>query len=256
MADLDLETRLRALAADAEFPPTPGLAGAVHARLAASPQVAPSVAWLRRRRLVALALAAALLVPAAAVAAVPGARHAVLDWLGLRSVRVERVPTTPRPPSGSTAPAPLGGLGRRATLGAARARLDFPVRIPAALGPPPRVYLGDAPPGGRVTLVYPAGPSRRRVLITEFRGSKTQVYLLKSLGPGTTIQRVRVGGAPGAWLAGHPHAFIYADARGVIRQESMRLAGSVLLWERDGVVLRLEGATSKASAVRIASSFR
>jgi hypothetical protein len=250
----ELETRLSALAADAEFPPTPDLAAAVHARLAAAPTVAPAVAWRRRRRLIALALAAALLVPAAAVAAVPGARHAVLDWLGLRGVRVERVPVSPRPPSGTTAPP--AGLGRPVTLAAARARLGFPIRVPRALGAPPRVYLGDSPPGGRVTLVYPARAPGRRVLITEFRGSQTQDYLLKALGPGTTIQRVRVAGAPGAWLAGRPHAFIYADARGVIRQESMRLAGSVLLWERDGVVLRLEGATSKASAVRVASSFR
>ena len=250
MADLD--SRLRALAADAEFPPTPDLAAAVRARLADAP--APAVAgWFRRRRrALAVAVACALLAPAAAIAAVPGARHAVLDWLGLRSVRVRTVQSQPRAPAGAAGPS-APGLGRRATLAEARAALPFTVRVPARLAPPARVYVGASPPGGRVSLVYGGRP---RLLITEFRGSKALVFLEKAVGPGTTVQRVRVAGAPGAWIAGRPHGFVYADTKGVIREERTRLAGNVLVWERGGVVFRLEGARSKAAALAVARSFR
>jgi hypothetical protein len=139
------------------------------------------------------------------------------------------------------------------TLAQARAGLPFRVRAPAALGAPDRVRLSASPPGGRVSLVYTGPP---RLLVTEFRGSHTRTFLEKAVGPGTTVQRVRVAGAPGAWIAGRPHGFIYADAHGVIREESTRLAGNVLVWERRGVVFRIEGRIAKAVALRIAASFR
>jgi len=242
----DLETRLRALGAQAQWPSTPDVATAIRGRLAGAPPRRD------RRRAVALAIALALLVPAAAVAAVPGARHAVLDWLGLRSVRVRTVPAPPRAAGRPLDPT----LGRRTTLRDARRRLAFAVRVPAALAAPDRVYLARTPPGGRVTLVYAARPGRPRLIVTQFRGSRTRAFLEKSVGPGTTVQRLRVGRAPGAWLAGRPHGFVYADAHGVIREEDTRLAGNVLVWERDGVVLRLEGRLTRARALRFARSFR
>src|SRR5204863_3560687 len=140
-----LETRLVALAADAEFPPTPDLAAAVRARLGEAPAPA-ATGWFRRRRALAVAVACALVVPAAAVAAVPAARHAVLDWLGLRSVRVRTVPALPpAPPGPGSRPSgrPGADLGRRATLARARAQLPFSVRVPRALGSPPRVFLAS-----------------------------------------------------------------------------------------------------------------
>jgi hypothetical protein len=115
------------------------------------------------------------------------------------------------------------------------------------------VFVAASPPGGRVSLVY-AGPPR--VLVTEFRGSRTRAFLEKAVGPGTIVERVRVAGAPGAWIAGRAHGFIYADARGVIREEATRLAGNVLVWERGGIVLRVEGRLTKSGALRIGRSFR
>jgi hypothetical protein len=251
----DLETRLRALGAETQFPPTPDLARAVRARLSApEPEPAPAARReRRRRRSLAIAIALALLVPAAAVAAVPSTRHAVLDWLGLRSVRVRTVPAPPTP--SVSLPPSTRGLGRPVALAVARARLPFTVRVPAALGSPQRVFYGTRPPGGRVTFLYGAEERRPRLLVTEFRGSQTRAFLEKLLGPGTTAQRVSVAGAPGVWLSGRPHGFIYADAHGAIHDEQTRLAGNVLLWERDGVVFRLEGRLSQDAAVRIGRSF-
>jgi hypothetical protein len=249
-----LETRLRALGEDAAFPPAPDLAAQVGAALRSRPRRTPLAAARRRRRTLALVLAAALLVPAGAIAAVPSARDRVLDWLGLHGVSVKHVATTPRP-------GPSGGLdlGRPVTL------RDAPVRftplVPAALGAPAGVFAAGAPPGGRVSLTYrpraglpPVAPGVG-ALVTEFRGSGTRQFIEKALGPRTTARRVIVDGAPGVYLSGEPHGFVFTEARGQIRMENLRLARDVLIWERDGLVLRLEADRSLRDLLRIARSF-
>jgi hypothetical protein len=252
----DLETRLRALGAESTFPPTPPLAEAVTARLLAAP--APRARGARRRAL-ALALAAALLIPAAAVAAIPDARDAVLEWLGLRDsgVEIRRVPTTPAAP----APAPDRlALGDRVTLAEARARVRFTPRLPATLGRPARVHVAGTPRGGRISLVYAPRPGLPQLapgvgaLVVEFRGSGTRQLIQKALGPGTRVRRVAVDGAPGAFLSGDPHAFVFVDADGAVQEETLRLAGNVLVWERAGLVLRLEADVGLREALRIARS--
>jgi hypothetical protein len=59
---------------------------------------------------------------------------------------------------------------------------------------------------------------------------------------------------PGYRITGRPHAFVYVDARGRTREETLRLAGDTLLWTRDGISYRLEGPVSAARALRIARS--
>lgn len=236
----ELEDRLRAMAHDGLFPPTPEIAAAVAARLRERPAARRARRAVSQRTL-AIALAALLLIPAAALAAVPSTRHSILDWLGLRHVRVERVPKQPATIE------PL--LGTRATLAAARAGVDFGVLLPD-LGNPTAVYVQSNPPGGRVVLVYD------RVQVTELQGGDSQLYLQKLLGPDARIQRVRVGAARGAWISGRPHAVMYADRTGTFRDEPLQLAGDTLIWERDGLVLRIEGVRSKADALRIATSLR
>src|SRR5690348_11541107 len=118
-----IERELRGLGADLAYPPTPELAALVAAQLA--PRPGRSRPPLRRT----LAITAVLMIVAggAAVAAVPSLRHAVLDWLGVRSVRIEHVPTVPRLPTG---PAGRGlGLGHRTTLSAARSHVRFRVLV-------------------------------------------------------------------------------------------------------------------------------
>jgi hypothetical protein len=237
----DLETRLRALSPDELFPPTPDIAGAVATRLRAAPAPAPR----RRlsRRTLAIALAALLLLPAAAVAAIPSTRNAVLDWLGLRHVEVRRSTTQPRLRQPT-----ISDLGERVSLAGARARVDFAVLVPEALGDPTSVYVRESPPGGRVVLVFD------RIQVTELQGKSSRQFVEKMLGPDAKIERVRVDGAPGLWISGKPHGVMYADRNGQLRDETFQLAGDTLVWERGGLVLRIEGARSKADALRIASS--
>ena len=154
----ELESRLRALAADAVWPATPDLAAAVAAAprrrrrrvavgrgRAALGRGGAGVGRRPARRALAVVLAALLLVPAAAVA-FPGARDDVLEWLGLRDVEIRRVPA---PPAG-TRPELEGDLGRRVSLAQARRNAGFAAAIPAALGPPDRVRET----GQRISLVY------------------------------------------------------------------------------------------------------
>jgi hypothetical protein len=175
---------------------------------------------------------------------VPPARSAILDWLGVGGVEIERVETLPEPVGDSL------GLGARTTLAEARRRAGYPVALPAALGPPDEVWFTVALPGGQVGLVWqPADP----VLLTQFRADGLR-FIEKSVGPGTRVERVTVDGAPAAWVSGEPHFFAYVGPDGEIVEQTTRLAGDVLLWLRGDVTLRLEGARSKAEALRIAES--
>ena len=65
-----------------------------------------------------------------------------------------------------------------------------------------------------------------------------------------------MNGGRGVWLEGAPHLLVVPDARGQFRQDRVRLAGNVLLWEQNGLLLRLEGAFSRDEALAIAASVR
>jgi hypothetical protein len=241
----ELERELRALAVD--WPPTPDVAAAVVARLDE-----PRPRWRRR----VAAAAAALVVAAGAAMAVEPARSAVLDWLGFGSVRIEL--REPR-----IAPGARLELGTPVTLAAARAAVDFPVAVPAELGAPDEVLLDrDANGGPRVSLAYAAEPGRPAiapgvgVLVTQLRG-RTSPAIVKAVGPGTTLQRLRVGGDPAIFLSGDPHGVVFEPRPGDLVFEEERRAADVLLVDRaDGVLVRIEGRLDRAGAVRIAESLR
>lgn len=236
-----LEQMLRAAGADADWPATPDLARAVAARTVPPPRRAPR---MRIQRPLAIALAALLLM-AATAAAIPGIREPVLDWLGLRSVHVERVPA-PLP----EAPGNRLGLGRRTTLARARAQLAFAPVIPQGLGEP-TVYVEGFPPGGQLGLVYPRG-----VFLTEILGTLQHQYVFKFIGPDARAEAVTVDGERGLWISGKPHQFAYADRYGAVRSDTIRTSANALLWRRGKLLLRLEGISSKARAVAIARSVR
>src|SRR5205823_1349665 len=103
----DVERALQAIGLELDYPAAPQLAGEVLRRLEG--QVPRPRRWWRRRA-VALGVALSLLGTTAAVAAVPSARNTVLDWLGLRSVQIRRVPVLPAVPKGTGAILELGRL--------------------------------------------------------------------------------------------------------------------------------------------------
>jgi hypothetical protein len=250
----ELERTLEAVGRELDYPPVPEIAGQVTKRVRGR-----SPARLPARRALAVAAAALLLMAGAAVAAAPGLRHSVLDWLGLRSVHIERVPKLPALPPGR-AGGDLG-LGTRTTLPGARSHVRFPVFVPALA--PDEVYVASAPAGGRVMLVYapragiPRSPETHvGMLITEFRGDQPRGFIDKTLGPGTTAEPVTVNGDPGMWIAGRPHEIVYRDANGNIDTDTLRLAGNTLIWRHGEVLVRLEADVSRSAALRIAGSMR
>jgi hypothetical protein len=224
----DLHAELTALAV--EWPETPDLADDVLARLdAPAPHRRP-----RRRPALAYGLAAVVAAFAITMAASPDARSAVLEWLGLKSVKIER--REPRPTDSGL------HLGRPVTLEQARARRSF-LSVPTALGEPDAVHVGRQ----SVSLVYP-GP----LLVQEFP-ARVEPFIEKTIGMGARLERLRVGGAPAYWIEG-AHGFAYEGAAGGAFEEQ-RIAGNTLLVERgDGLLVRVEGAVDRARAVEIAAS--
>jgi hypothetical protein len=186
----------------------------------------------RPRRLVAVLVAALLLLPAGALA-LPGPRHAILEALGLRHVTVERVKRLP--------PARDPHLGERTPLGAVPHAAGFVPLVPAALGAPDRAYVNQQ----IVTYVY----DQPHLLLAQARGGlDSEIVLRKVLAVEDTARPVRIRGAHGVWLP-RPHLIQWVDATGPLVR-----SGSALIWERDGLVVRLEGARSLADALRVARS--
>lgn len=245
-----LERDLRAIAADVDWPPDPDLVPAVLARLderGAQPHARPDARF--RSRLLPhspLALAAVVLLAVlVAVALVPPARSAILRVLGLtqgaRIVRVDRVPRTSQPSL---------DLGARTTLAAARPRLGFAPRLPAALGPPREVRYSARIAGGALTLSWPGEA------LTEFRGQAFPM-LQKNVTERTRVRRTSVGGGVAYFLSGAPHVVFLTDAHGNILMASRALVRAhVLVWDADGLSYRLETHRDLAGALAVARSLR
>lgn len=244
----DLHEELTALSV--EWPATPDLAAAVAARLER-----PAPARRAWRPALAYALAAVAAAFAITMAASPDARSAVLEWLGLKSVEIERREPDAPPPQPGTLGSGLG-LGTPVTLAEARRRSPF-LSLPTAdgLGRPDAIHLG----GQSVSLVYGERPGYARaattgaaLLVQEFPAS-VEPFIEKSVGQASGLERLTVDGDPAYFIAG-AHGFAY-QGEGDVRFEAQRLAGNTLLVERaDGLLIRVEGDIERDRAVAIARS--
>ena len=246
--DQELERALRALGSSLAYPPTPPLAAPVGARIRAG---APRP-WLvlPRRRLVALVAVGLLLAGGAAVAA----------GLAIGAIGFRAVPTLPpgTPPPAEEGPA----LGEPTTLVRARAAVDFPVLVPALLGPPDRVFLDRGPLGDRVVLAWRPreglpriGPSPFGAIVMEIGradGVGVKEVAFKELRPAEAPTFLEVDGHEGAWIRGE-HDLVLRTEEGEVRY---RVSGRVLIWTDGRVTYRLETMLSRAEALALAGSFR
>jgi hypothetical protein len=66
------------------------------------------------------------------------------------------------------------------------------------------------------------------------------------------VEPVQVDGEPGFFVTGDDHFVMFRDETGSITDERTFLAGTVLLWNRDGRLLRLEGDLTKSEALELA----
>ncbi|MFI7489942.1 hypothetical protein ACIBXA_16345 [Micromonospora echinaurantiaca] len=239
----DLERELRALSTSLRTPEPPDVTARVRARLVAPP--APRrIRWRRWRYHLAAALVALL------VALLPPGRAAVADAVaGLLRFAGITVDTSSEPdlPTGTPSPMPSQ---RPAALAEAQRAVRFPIRVPAALGPPEQVLVADpdGTGGHRVaTLLYRGGALR----LDAFDGRLDPVFHKQASGPGTEL--VQLDGDFAVWVGG-PHTVAYVDRTGTVRVETARLAASTLIWEEAGVTYRLEGEVTKAEAMEIAGT--
>jgi hypothetical protein len=247
----DLERQLLALGDDIAWPPTPDLAAVVQARVAAEPGRARSRrAWLPRR--VAPVLVVVLLVLLALgtlLAASPGVRATLRDWLGIGAVSVQRVQRLP-----DLAPARTLDLGRRVTAAQAERHLGHRVATVHALGEPDAIYAGRAVVPAEVSLVYvprqglPAGTAGVGALLDEL-GSDSLPFIRKLVDARVGLVPVDINGAPGLFISGR-HTLELPD------EIKPRLAGNTVVWVRDGITYRLETGLGRKAAVRLARSVR
>jgi hypothetical protein len=229
----ELEQRLVTLGRELELPAEPDVAPFVLRRL----EGRRPFPW----RPVALAFALAAIAVGTAFA-VPQARSAILRFFHLGGASVVRVETLPQAVERSKA----GGLGEPLTRPEAERRIGFELVLPPVRGDgPKRVYvLGSS----LASVLLDA--DGRPVVLSEF--SSHEGMLRKLVSENTSVEPVRVAGAPGLWVQGPPHVLTYFDRDLGFQQRPILIHGNVLLWTHGQLTLRLEGRLTKAQALELA----
>jgi len=277
MNDARLATALAECGTQIAWPRTPDVRGRVLARIAAEPRRTPwwRAVWSPRYGFVPAIVTVAIAL-LAVLAFSPQARATATDILRLRGVQIFQGPVPTPSPSPSRSPgsivspipSPALGLGTLVTLEDAKARAGNPVVVPSdpLLGAPDEVYVRAVASSNQVSFLYKTRPgiplspdAGVAAIVSEFGGGTVdEQFFGKVLDRNTTLEKVVIDGEPGFWIQGTPHFFFYAvaGAAGSVQQETLRLAGNTLIWQRNGLLVRLEAQVDKATALRIAASFR
>jgi hypothetical protein len=166
-----------------------------------------------------------LLVPAVAVAvvaaigiafAVPDSRGAILRFLHLGAVSVERVDTLPA----AERRALVDSLGFRTTRADARNVLGEPFRERTD-----RLYRT----GTVVSTLLPG-----TILLSELRTQDNPYVLKKFAGAATSARWLRIEGRQALWISGGEHVYMGPAL-------PPRYAGNTLIWQDGAITFRLEG---------------
>ena len=233
----ELELRLNALRDEIAWPETPAFETLTFEAAAG-----------RRRGLrlplrpVALGFAILLAVLAGVLALSPGARSAFLEIFHIRGASVERVETLPN------VRAQRLDFGERVSRAEAEERAGF--RVLDLGSEPDAIFIR---PDGLVSVVY-GDRSHPRLVLSQARGAVFEGFLKKTGGSNTIVRYVTVKGQPGLFVTGADHFVMFRDSNGGVRDEKTYLAGTVLLWNRGPLLLRLEGKMTLAEARKLAAS--
>ncbi|MEV6106412.1 hypothetical protein AB0M28_17065 [Streptomyces sp. NPDC051940] len=250
----ELEALGRALADEVERSYDPGgTADAVLALIGDEPVPAPGRAlrarrWLRRRWRLLGALLTALAV---ALVLTPPVRAGVAGWfdLGGVSARVEPPPvvTSGPPGPGSSSPPPVTPDCGDLDLDGARRRIGFTPLLPAGLGAPESAGVSA---GGRVLSLCWRDERGRVIRVDEFEKTLEPWFYKTVPHPWEPLE---LDGSAATWFP-EAHRLDLAFTDGT--SSTVRPAGPTLVWERDGLTLRLEGVTEKDRAASLAGTFR
>jgi len=262
--DRALAAALAELGEALSFPPTPRLAPAVVAAIRAAPSRSRAPwshgQWSLGRWSLGRGLGRSLVLGLAATLLLAGLAAAIGFALG--GLRI----TFGGPSPGSPLPHRLvleRAFGDPVSVDQLDERLAFTPLAPTLveLGAPDHVYVAEPPAGGGLALIWGDRPrfaadpeSGLSIVLTEFRADIGPETFEKMVNAGVRIEVVRVNGHPAYWIEGGEHFFFYRDANGEVVEGTLRLVESALVWEQDGLTLRIEGAPSRREAVRIAES--
>lgn len=239
----NLEAALRDLGTRLDVPESRDLSAAVLARLDERPRRGR---WRPVHRVIAAAVAAALALATAMVVS-PTVRAAVYDLLRIGGVEIHENQPAPVTPVPSVDP-PLPGE-RDVSLDEARAAADFPLQVPADLGPPATVRLIDD--GRVVSMAF--GSAHGQIRLDQFDGGLDPMFA--KFARAQDVKYVTVYGTTAFWVD-RPHIVIYTGRDGTLHQESARLAANTLIWEKNGITYRVEGELTEDQAIGIAESLR
>jgi hypothetical protein len=249
-----LERLLNAVRDDLVFPAAPDLAAATRVRLNEPPAVGAArwgaLGWSPGVTLGGVIMAA-VLAAVLALAVSSSARAVFHD--AVEGVDFDFVDSGNE--SAETPDALAAQLGSRVTFDEAQEAVEFDIVFPSELGAPDEVYLNSSLPGGVVTLLYyPDGDLPEvdgfGLLVTQFSGETVKV---KEIPPGTSVEDVLVEGLPGYWIAG-PHTISYRDAAGQDASTAFRRSGESLVWEREGVTIRVESTLGRDGSIELAET--
>ena len=230
----DLELRLRELGGGIAYPATPTFDRSFEPRRST---------WAPRRRPLALGFAILVAALAGVLALSPGARSAFLEIFRLQGATVELVETLPE------VEAQPVDFGERVTREEAERRVGFEL-VGVEGEEPDAVFVRD---DLMASLVY-GDPDEPRLVLSQLRGSLYEGFVKKVGQSGTTVEEVEVDGQPGFFVSGDEHFVMFRDELGSITDEQTFLAGTVLLWNRGTMLLRLEGDMTRDEALELAES--
>ncbi|MDQ3065629.1 MAG: hypothetical protein M3R12_00560 [Actinomycetota bacterium] len=228
----ELELRLQELGGQIAYPATPRFDLGFDRR--------PSRVFLLRP--LAIGFAVLLATLGAVLALSPGARSAFLEIFRLQGASVELVETLP-PVEVQTA-----YFGERVGREEAERLVGF--RLLDLGKEPDGIYVRS---GTIASLVY-GDPRKPRLVLTQLRGAVYEGFVKKVGTGGTSVVEVRVNGERGLFVSGDEHYVMFLDDRFDVSAEVTFLAGTVLLWNRGELLLRLEGELTRAEALALARS--
>lgn len=153
-------------------------------------------------------------------------------------------------------------FGSALTLEQARARLDGRLPLPhgRGLSEPEEIYaLGKSSSEGQrngVAIVYLHSPDMPSLggtgaglVLVEIPGEIRSMYPARDLAQSSGAEELKVGGGRGYWVTGREKLPPPLDL-------SIHPPANVLIWERGGLVLRLETELPRGEAIRLAESVR
>jgi hypothetical protein len=226
----ELERRLQELGGEIAYPATPRF------------DLGFERQHVRGLKPLALGFAILLVVLAGVLALSPGARSAFLEIFHIRGATVERVETLP------DVRAQRLDFGERVSRQEAGRRAGF--RLLDLGSEPDAIFVR---PDGLASVVY-GNPSQPRLVLSQARGAIFEGFVKKTGGRDTTVRYVTVRGEPGLFVDGAEHFVMFRDENGAIRDEKTYLAGTVLVWNRGPLLLRLEGDITVDEALVLARS--